>query len=403
MKLFVIAVLAVLPTVASAQVCKMELYGPRNEFITSVRMPQDPYCQRALQACRNWSAWYIAPASSQCYHVRDDGYAVIDYVRFPDYDRYYGYRGSPYTRVPQTQPDVTETTTTTICEYDQRGRERCRTLPPTTSTRPARYQPGSTTEVCDYYDDGSRECRTIYTSPGTRPETRPNPTTPTPMPRPRPETNPAPRPNTNPTPVPIPRPRPETNPQPTPTPVPTPVPVPLPAPGTDSVRPIEAGETVIFNNALHMVVSVENTNFYNLKPVEGRNRDTIKNVARQYVAVTRGCQVGFCANDSVIVLPAASYEAVAGIEYDGQLVTKTVDGENKMTFDVNANTLAWTKGCTPEGSHKVCVGNVVMRGRIYYTVVGVQLDGNAVIENNDGPKKLMTNVIPSSLLIVNNR
>lgn len=150
-----------------------------------------------------------------------------------------------------------------------------------------------------------------------------------------------------------------------------------------------------------MVVSVENQNFYNLKPVNGRNRDTIKDVARQYVAVTRGCHVGFCASDSVIVLATANYEAVAGIEYDGQFITKTVDGNDKMTFDVNANALAWTKGCTPEGNNKVCVGNVVMKGRIYYTVAGIQLDGNAVIENQEGPKKLTINVNPSSLLIVN--
>lgn len=408
MKLFVIAGLAVLSSFASAQTCKMELYGPRNDFITSVRTSRDASCEKAFQACKNWRAWYLAPSNSRCYRVQDDGYAVIDYVRFPDYDNYYGYPGSPYyrtPRVPQTQPTTTEVTTTTICDLDRYGREvGCRTLPPTTSTRPGTSRPGTTTETCDYYDDGTRRCNTTHTPVETRPQPRPET---------RPETRPTPNPTpTNPTPVPMPRPRPETNPTPTPrpnpTPVPTPntnpvpVPVPTTAPGTDTVRAIEAGETVIFNGALHMVVSVENTNFYNLKPVNGRSRDIVNEVARQYVAVTRGCHVGFCANDSVIVTSTASYAAVAGIEYDGQLVTKTVDGSNTMTFDVNASTLAWTKGCTPEGNGKVCVGNIVLKGRgLYYTVRGIQLDGNAVIENNDGPKKLTINVNPSSLLIVN--
>jgi hypothetical protein len=183
--------------------------------------------------------------------------------------------------------------------------------------------------------------------------------------------------------------------------VPTPVPVPAPTPGNDSIRAIEAGETVIFNSTLHMVVSVENPNFYNLKPVNGRSRDVIREVARNYIAVTRGCAAGFCANDSVIVLGSASYAAIAGLEFDGQLILKTVDGNDQLTFDINATSLAWTKGCTPEGPTKVCVGSVVMqqRNNIYFTVVGIQLDGNVVLESNDTPKKLTINVRPDSLII----
>jgi hypothetical protein len=282
------------------------MYGPQGEFITSIRTPSDPQCMKAARACYNWKAWYYAPANSQCYIVEDDGRAIIDYVRYPDYDVYYGYPGSPYTRVPRT--------------------------PPTT--------------------------------------TRPEPT-----------------------------------PEPTPTQTPTPT-SPTPSPESDAIRAIEAGETVIFNSTFHMVVSVENTNFYNLKPMTGRERDReiVKDVARQYVAVTRGCHAGFCANDSVIVISSSSYAAVAGIEYDGQLITKSISRPEVMNFDVNPTALAWTKGCSPEGNGKVCVGNVVLKGRgLYYTVVGIQLDGKVVIENNDGPKKLTVNVNPISLLIVNHR
>ena len=380
MKLIVIAGLFVLSAFAQAQTCKVGLYGPYGQFITSVRTENDRQCMKAVQACRNWKVWYVAPSDSRCIRLEDDGEAVIDYVRYPDYDTYYGYTGSPYYRVPRV-PQQPTTSSTRYC-YERNGRETCYDVP------------AGRTLVCEEYDDGSERCYYEPTREERRPETRPQP---------RPETRPepTPTPNTNPMPQPRPETRPEPRPTPTPTPNTNPVPVPTPQAGTDAVRPIEAGETVIFNSALHMVVSVENTNFYNLKPVNGRDRDIVKDVARQYVAVTRGCNVGFCANDSVIVLASSTFAAVAGIEYDGQLVLKTVDGTDKLTFDVNPSALAWTKGCSPEGSNKVCVGNVVMKGRgPYYTVVGIQLDGNVVIENNDGPKKLAINVNPSTLLIV---
>lgn len=362
MKLFLVAGLFAISALASAQTCKVEMYGPQGEFITSIRTNNDPSCVKAGRACMNWRAWYYAPRESTCYMVEDDGRAIIDYIRFPDYDVYYGYPGSPYTRIPRTPPTTT-TTETTTCRYDGYGREYC----------------------------------TTTVNPNPRPNPRPNPETrPTPTPRP----NPRPNPETRPTPSP--RPNTETRPTPTQPTTPTPIP-PTPSPESDAIRAIEAGETVIFNSAPYLVVSVENTNFYNLKPLNGRDRerDIVKDVARQYVAITRGCHAGFCGNESVIVIASASYAAVAGIEYDGQLVTKTITRPEVLSFDVNPNTLAWTKGCSPEGNGKVCVGNTVIRGRgLYYTVAGIQLDGKVVIENKDGDKKLTVNVDPVSLLIV---
>ncbi len=352
MKLFVLTAILAFSSVAYSRTCKVELYGPYGEYITSVRTGNDDQCMMAMQACRNWKVWYVAPMDSRCIRVVDDGRAMIDYIRYPDYDNYYGYTGSPYSRVPRTQPNTNTTT----------------------STQPTRTGTATTTtEICDYFDDGSRRCRTI-------PETRP-----TPRPNPRPETRPMPNPTPNTTPVPTPN----TN------------PAPAPIPGNDSIRAIEAGETVVFNSALHMVVAVENTNFYNLKPINGRSRDIIKEVARNYIAVTRGCAAGFCANDSVIILATGTYAAIAGLEYDGQLILKTVDGNDQLTFDINATALAWTKGCSPEGQSKVCVGSVVMKQRnnVYFTVVGIQLDGNVVLESTDSPKKLTINVRPDSLLI----
>lgn len=293
MKLFLIMGLLILSGAASARVCKVEMYAPRGEFITSIRTPADPQCLKAARACQNWKAWYYAPSASQCYMVQDDGYAIVDYVRHPDYDVYYGYPGSPYTRVPR-------------------------------------------------------------------------------VPRPSPET----------------------------TPTTTPTPTPNPSPSSDAIRPVEAGETVIFNSTLHMVVSVENTNFYNLKPMSGRDQDIVKDVARQYFAVTRGCHAGFCAKDSVIVIPTSSYASVAGVEYDGQFITKSISRPETLSFDVNPSSLASTKGCSPEGRYRVCVGNVVMKGRAYFTVAGIQLDGKVVIENNDGRKELTVNIDPGSLIVV---
>ena len=379
MKLLVTIGLIAFSGLAAAQTCKMELYGPARNFITSIRTSNDRDCKKALQACANWKAWYYAPSSSRCYKVRDDGYAVIDYVRYPDYDDYYGYPGSPYSRVSQVYP-----TTIRVCDYEARGRETCRIYPQgstyvyvsTTSVR---------TQICQQYSNGTQRCWDHHNT-GTSQTQLPDPQT-QPMPRPRPEPQPQPQPQ--------PQPRPE----PTPT---TPAPTTTTAPSTDATRVIEAGETVIFNSALHMVVSTDN-NFYNLKPMGGRDRDVVKDVARQYVAVTRGCNVGFCANDSVIVVGSASYAAVAGIEYDGKFVLKTVDGNETLSFGVTASSLAWTKGCSPEGPRKVCIGNVVMkqnaRNNGYYTVAGIQLDGNVVLEDEREPKKLTTNVRPDTLII----
>jgi hypothetical protein len=103
----------------------------------------------------------------------------------------------------------------------------------------------------------------------------------------------------------------------------------------------------------------------------------------------------------VINLTNSTYAAVAGIEYDGQFVLKAVDGSEALTFDVNGSFLAKTTGCSKENKSKVCVGNKVLRGRgLYYTVVGIQLDGNVVIESEDEPGKLTINVNPISLLIL---
>lgn len=413
MKLLVIAGLLVLSGAASAQSCKYELYGPYGQFITSVRTGNDRDCMKAVQACRNWKVWYVAPQDSRCIHVVDDGNAIIDYIKYPDYDTYYGYPGSPYSRVPRvpqnTQP--TQPATTRYC-YESRGYQTCYDVPAGYSL------------VCEEYDDGTEQCfyeRETNTQPTPQPRpqqptptrptnpaptptqpttpTRPNPTNPMPAPRPTP-TNPTPAP-TRPTPT---QPTtPTTQPtQPTTPTTPT-TPAPTSTPSTDATRAIEAGETVIFNSAFNMVVAIASPNFYNLKPVNGRDRDIVKDVARQYVAVTRGCNVGFCANDSVINLATSSYMAVAGLEYDGQFVVKTVDGRDTLTFDVNASSLAWTKGCTPEGPRKVCIGNVVMRqsnrNNAYFNVVGIQLDGKVVIENTDGQKQLTTNVSPDQLII----
>ncbi len=406
MKLLILAGLLALSSAASAVSCKMALYGEYGDYVATMRTGNDPQCMQAMQACRNWKVWYVLPQGARCIHVVDDGVADIDYIRFPDYDNYYGYRGSPYSRMPRTQPTTRTTTTTQVCEYDRWGTRICHTEPTTPSTPSNQYceytstgvricynqgTSTTTTQVCEEYDDGSEQCWYEPTTTNT---------TPTPRPRPNPTTIPTPRPN--PTTIPTPRPNPTTIPTPRPNPTTTPTPAPAPQ-STDTTRVIEAGETVIFNSALHMVVSVPNPNFYNLKPVNGRNSDIVKDVARQYVAVTRGCNMGFCGTDSVIVLATTSYAAVVGIEYDGQFVIKSVDGSNQMTFDVNGNGLAWTKGCSPEGASKVCVGAVVMkqagRNNVYYIVVGVQLDGNVVLESSETPKKLTINNRPDSLII----
>ncbi|MFL5784697.1 MAG: hypothetical protein ACJ76H_08825 [Bacteriovoracaceae bacterium] len=284
MKLFFITGMLALSTVtafASPRSCKIELRGPYGELINSIRTGDDSDCAKAIKSCRNWASWYYAPNGSTCQIVQDNGSAGIDYIRYPDFDQYYGYPGSPYSQVATT-----------------------------------------------------------------------------------------------------------------------PMPDPDPIPSSDATRDIEDGETVISNGTLQIVVSVDGGNFYSVKP-EGNDDDIIHNVSRQNMAVTRGCHAGLCATDSVINLTNSSYAAIAGIEYNGQYVIKTVDGTEALTFDVNGSFLARTTGCTKENKSKVCVGNKVLRGRgLYYTVVGIQLDGNVVIESDDEPGKLTINVNPYSLLIL---
>jgi hypothetical protein len=179
-----------------------------------------------------------------------------------------------------------------------------------------------------------------------------------------------------------------------------PTPEPTVAVTSDATREIEHGETVFYNGSHYLVVSVNENGFYNLKPQkEDKDKNLVQDVVRPNISITRGCHAGICTHDSVIVVASGTYAAIVGIKYDGTYLTISVDGSETLTADVNAYSLAKTSGCSNDRYRKVCVGNVVMKGRYstYYNVVGIQADGKLVIEANG---TLTMNVRNDELLVV---
>lgn len=210
-----------------------------------------------------------------------------------------------------------------------------------------------------------------------------------------PQTRPTPRPNPNPMPQPNPNPRPNPEPQPNPTPDTNPT----PEDTSEHRRSIEVGETVIFQSKYWVVTSVAGRGFYNLKLVGGRNSDLVKDVARHYVALTRGCHQEICAKQSVIDMSSKQYVAVEGVDYHGKFITKNTQ-TGALSFDVDFSQVARTSGCLSTDQVGICTGNtVVARDNRYYKVVAIQPDRKVVLESEDNNRKLQFDIDPISLTV----
>lgn len=202
---------------------------------------------------------------------------------------------------------------------------------------------------------------------------------------------------------PIPRPTPGdvTPPRPNPNPNPNPTPETNPAPEDTSEhrRAIEVGETVIFQSKYWVVTNVPARGFYNLKLVGGGNRDLVSDVARHYLALTRGCYLDVCTKKSVIDMSTKQFVAVEGIDYHGKYITKNTQ-TGALSFDIDFNTFARTSGCLTTDQVGICTGNtVVARDNRYYKVVAIQPDGKVVLESEDNNRKLQFDVDPISLTV----
>lgn len=189
-------------------------------------------------------------------------------------------------------------------------------------------------------------------------------------------------------------PRPTTRPeQPRPAPqrpIPTPTPTPAPTPATDSRRDVEVGETVIFQSKYWVVTGSPQTGFFDLKPVNKKEKDVLRDVARHYVVITRGCHMSICTKSSVIDMQTRSYLAVEGIDYNGKFVLKNPQS-GQLSFDVDASTLARTSGCSNAAG--ICVGNtVIARDNRYFRVAAIQPNGLLVLESQDNNRSLSFDV-----------
>lgn len=358
--LLLMGLLSVSGSALASNTCQVALENHRGVFAYYVTYaPQDPGCMQAVRNCRHAKVMNNLDRFECVVRSRGEVTPAPSQGPRPYYDNY------PVPQRPAPQP------------YPQPRPQAPRPYEPRRpAPTPAPYYPAPRVE-----------------------ERRPQPTPYQPAPRVE-ERRPAP------TPVPTPVPRVEER-RPAPTPVPTPVPNPEPrvevptstnTAGNEAQRAIEEGETVIFNNKPHIVVNIPSAGFLDLKPEGGNRRSIQTEVSRSYVAITRGCQFGICAKESVINLKTASYAAIAGISFDGTYILKNV-GNTEYVLNVKSDEFALTKGCTTT-TNKVCVGNVVQdRNNVYWTVVALEWTNDLVLESTDDSKKIVLKVKPDSLLV----
>lgn len=185
--------------------------------------------------------------------------------------------------------------------------------------------------------------------------------------------------------LPAPTPRTETRPAPQ---EPRTNPAPVQTQASDSRRIIEVGETVIFQSKYWVVTGAPQTGFFDLKPVNKKEKDVIRDVARHYVVMTRGCHQEICTKSSVIDMQSRNYFAVEGIDYNGKFVIKQPQN-GQLSFDIDASSLARTTGCAAG----VCVGNIVIdRSNRYSRVAAIQPNGLLVLESQDNRRSLTFDV-----------
>lgn len=158
-----------------------------------------------------------------------------------------------------------------------------------------------------------------------------------------PSTNPNPRPNPNPNPNP--RPNPEPNPRPTP----------------DFSRRLGSGDAVIYQSALYRparVLTVGINDTYEVQFLDGA-REIWRNVSRQYLALTTGCNGEICVNDRLVntaLTDQIVYNRVLGITQEGLFVVVFEEGTstNGRSWGWHESHFARTTGCDRTGW---CVGD----------------------------------------------
>jgi hypothetical protein len=196
-------------------------------------------------------------------------------------------------------------------------------------------------------------------------------------------------------PEPHPRPLPDRDPRP----LPDYEPHPRPLPGGDARRPISIGETVILQNRYVTIAGVSFNGLFAVRSTDGWNTIS-SNIPREQLAVTNGCNLGLCANDSVIDVGSARYVKIAGLSFHDRFVTQSTDGWNTLSAHLDRRQLAETKGCISSPYARLCVGNqVIDQSNRYMTIAGIQVDGRVVLRSTDGWNTLSTNVDPSRLVV----
>jgi hypothetical protein len=182
----------------------------------------------------------------------------------------------------------------------------------------------------------------------------------------------------------------------TPTPIPTPIPTPS---GMDARRPVNFGETVIFNNRFAIIAGIDMNGLYSVRSNDGWNTMTYS-IRRDLVSVTNGCNMGLCVSDSVIDIMSSRLVKIAALSFDDRYVTQSTDGWNTLLSNVVRNNLATTKGCVQTHYSQICVGQTVInRMNQYYMVAGIQFNGNVVLRSTDGWNTYNVNVNPNELVI----
>ncbi len=177
-------------------------------------------------------------------------------------------------------------------------------------------------------------------------------------------------------------------------------PTPNPTPsGMDARRPVNFGETVVFNNRFATIAGIDINGLYSIRSNDGWNTTTYS-IRRDLLSVTSGCNIGLCVSESVIDLMSSRLVKIAAISFNDRFVTQSTDGWNTLLSNVDRNNLASTKGCVQTHYNQICVGQTVInRMNRYYTVAAIQFNGNVVLRSTEGWNTLNVNVNPDELVI----
>jgi hypothetical protein len=167
----------------------------------------------------------------------------------------------------------------------------------------------------------------------------------------------------------------------------------------DAQRPVRVGENVILSGQYYLVLNIASNGMMTLK---NRLGAMARNIPRQQVAITRGCNDGICAGDKVLALSTGRVVRTLGISFNNRFVTESVDGWQTMTPNLRKEELALTRGCIEYARHlEICAGDTVRGPRNRdYKVIGLQTNGNVVIKSLDQRREMRSNVSPFNLVIV---